>query len=75
MVEAEDVESLILVSFVLRHVGSSWHRPSCRSVVLAAAGQRMQGYSGLYFLSAMIPLLAVCFVGGKRGSGWNFCLR
>ena len=58
--------SLILVSFVLRREDSSWHHPSCRSAVLAAAGQRMPGCSGLAFLSAMIPLLALRFVKRKQ---------
>ncbi len=62
MVETEEFWCLILVSFSLRHGGSNSHRPSCCSAVLAAAGQRTQGYSVLDFLSAMTLPPALCFV-------------
>ena len=62
MAEIEEFWSLILVSFSWRHGGSNSHRPNCCSTVLAAAGQRTQGYSGLEFLSAMTLTPALCFV-------------
>lgn len=58
----EEIGSIILVSFVSHRGGSSSHRPSYCFAVLAAAVQRMQGCSGLGFLSAMILLLALYFV-------------
>ena len=66
MIGVKQAVKLILASSFLHRVDSNSHRLSCCSAVLAAAGQRMQGCSGLGFLSAINPFLALCFVERKE---------